>query len=57
MTDPTIVTVTDQGRIPLTKPFMLVLGVAVGDKLMIYEVSSGIVCLVKAQAPIKIVEI
>jgi bifunctional DNA-binding transcriptional regulator/antitoxin component of YhaV-PrlF toxin-antitoxin module len=56
MTDPTIVTVTDQGRIPLTKPFMLALGVNVGDKLMIYERSPGIICLVKPQAPVEIVE-
>ncbi len=51
MTDPTIVTVTDQGRIPLTKPFMEHLGIQVGDKLMIFEKAPGVVCLAKPVAP------
>lgn len=53
MTDPMIVTVTDQGRIPLTKPFMLALGVTIGDKVMIFEneKTPGVVCLMKPQAP------
>ena len=51
-----IVTITDYGRIPLTKPFMAALGVKVGDKLMLYEKAPGIVCLAKPQAPIEIVE-
>jgi bifunctional DNA-binding transcriptional regulator/antitoxin component of YhaV-PrlF toxin-antitoxin module len=56
MPEPMIVTITDYGRIPLTKPFMAALGVKVGDKLMLYEKAPGIVCLAKPQAPIEIVE-
>lgn len=53
MTDPIIVTVTDQGRIPLTKPIMLALGVAVGDKVIVFvsEKNEGVVYLKKAEAP------
>jgi len=50
---PMIVTVTKPGRIVLTKPFMELLGVGVGDKLMIFEneKAEGVACIMKATTP------
>ena len=53
MPQPMIVTVTKPGRIVLTKPFMELLGVGVGDKLMIFEneKAEGVACIMKATTP------